>query len=339
MRRILLPLVALLVAGASTFAVRGWLERGNPPEQAARRASEGAEGGAGGRGRAARRLFRPGRRPALAGVARRGRSRQLSLRGRNNEADLVGAVVRRPIAAGQPISADSVVKPGDRGFLAAVLDPGMRAISVPIDEAAGNAGLIFPGDHVDLILTQSIEAAGDPAGSRRVSETVLEDLRVIAIGRRLKDEGGEEAAGGKQPRTATLEATPEAAEKIALVNELGKLALSLRSLAVAGARQARHDSGHAHLGHRCQPGAAAGEPAPIDLGRDPWRQGRDRQHPSGSRVMSAAVWMGRRPLGCGSCLRLRSLGLVLALAPYRRLGRSGRCRQRASSCSRSARAS
>jgi len=60
--------------------------------------------------------------------------------------DLVGAVVRRPIAAGQPIGADSVVKPGDRGFLAAVLDPGMRAISVPIDEAAGNAGLIFPGD-------------------------------------------------------------------------------------------------------------------------------------------------------------------------------------------------
>ena len=156
------------------------------------------------------------------------------LRSRNNEADLVGAVVRRPITAGQPISTDSVVKPGDRGFLAAVLDPGMRAISVPVDEATGNAGLIFPGDHVDLILTQSIEAAGDPAGSRRVSETVLEDLRVIAIGRRLKDEGGEEVAGGKQARTATLEATPEVAEKIALVNELGKLALSLRSLAVAG---------------------------------------------------------------------------------------------------------
>ena len=66
-----------------------------------------------------------------------------------------------------------MVKPGERGFLAAVLEPGMRAISVPIDEASGNAGLIFPGDQVDLILTQTIEAARRPAGARRVSETVL----------------------------------------------------------------------------------------------------------------------------------------------------------------------
>jgi pilus assembly protein CpaB len=237
MRRILLPLVALLVAGASTFAVRGWLERGNPPEQAARVPVKELKAV----------LVAAAGLPVGSFVQADGLRWQewpdvavpdsYLVRGRNDEADLVGAVVRRPIAAGQPISADSTVKPGDRGFLAAVLDPGMRAISVPIDEAAGNAGLIFPGDHVDLILTQSIEAAGDPAGSRRVSETVLEDLRVIAIGQRLKDEGGEEAAGGKQPRTATLEATPEAAEKIALVNELGKLALSLRSLAVASPAQ------------------------------------------------------------------------------------------------------
>src|SRR3954447_20736346 len=236
MRRILLPLVALLVAGASTFAVRGWLERGRPPEQA--RPVEKQLKAV---------LVAAARMPVGSFVQADGLRWQewpdvavpdsYLVRGRNDEADLVGAVVRRPIAAGQPIGADSVVKPGDRGFLAAVLDPGMRAISVPIDEAAGNAGLIFPGDHVDLILTQSIEAAGDPAGSRRLSETVLEDLRVIAIGQRLKDEGGEEAAGGKQPRTATLEATPEAAEKIALVNELGKLALSLRSLAVASPAQ------------------------------------------------------------------------------------------------------
>jgi pilus assembly protein CpaB len=119
------------------------------------------------------------------------------VRGQNDEAELVGAVVRRPIAMGQPINAASVVKPGERGFLAAVLDPGMRAISVPVDEAAGNAGLIFPGDRVDLILTETMEAAGDPAGSRRVSETVLEDVRVIAMGRRLKADGGEEAGGGQ----------------------------------------------------------------------------------------------------------------------------------------------
>lgn len=107
----------------------------------------------------------------------------------------------------------------------------MRAISVPVDEAAGNAGLVFPGDRVDLILTQTLNAEGDPAGSRRVSETVLEDLRVIAMGRRLSGGSSEEAGSGQQARTATLEATPQAAEKIALVAELGKLALSLRSLA------------------------------------------------------------------------------------------------------------
>ena len=155
------------------------------------------------------------------------------VRGQADEAQFVGAVVRQPLTLGQPLTASHVVKPGERGFLAAVLEPGMRAISVPVDEAAGNAGLVFPGDRVDLILTQSLNAEGDPAGSRRVSETVLEDLRVIAMGRRLSSGAGEDGTTGQQARTATLEATPQAAEKIALVAELGKLALSLRSLALA----------------------------------------------------------------------------------------------------------
>jgi pilus assembly protein CpaB len=152
------------------------------------------------------------------------------VRGVADEAQFAGAVVRQPLAAGQPVTGTALVKPGERGFLAAVLEPGMRAISVPVDEAAGNAGLVFPGDRVDLILTQTIGVDGDPAGSRRVSETVLRDLRVIAMGRRLGG-GGDEAASGQPARTATLEATPEAVERIALVAELGKLALSLRSLA------------------------------------------------------------------------------------------------------------
>ena len=142
---------------------------------------------------------------------------------------VIGAVVRRGLFAGQPITTASVVKPGDRGFLAAVLSPGMRAVSVPINATSGNSGLIFPGDRVDLILTQTLD--GDT--TRRVSETVLPNIRIIAMG----VETGDDPQQGKhheKARTATLEVTPRQAESVALVTELGKLSLSLRSLANDG---------------------------------------------------------------------------------------------------------
>ncbi len=143
---------------------------------------------------------------------------------------VVGAVVRRGLAPGQPITNATVVKPGDRGFLAAVLSPGNRAVSVPINATSGNAGLIFPGDHVDLILTQTLEG-DDGEVARRVSETVLANIRIIAMG----VETGDVAKDGKnheKARTATLEVTPSQAEGVALITELGKLSLSLRSLAL-----------------------------------------------------------------------------------------------------------
>jgi pilus assembly protein CpaB len=232
MRRLVLPLVALVLTGVSTFAVRNWLESQRRPTPVVAQPA-------------------PEQRKAILVAAQDlpigsfvqpdslrwqewpdvTTPETYLVRGQRDEAELAGAVVRRPVAVGQPLTDGSVVKPGERGFLAAVLDPGMRAVSVPVDEASSNAGLIFPGDRVDLILTQTIEAAADPTGARRVSETVLEDVRVIAMGRRLKnDEDGE---GGQQARTATLEATPVAAEKVALVTELGKLSLSPRSLAAA----------------------------------------------------------------------------------------------------------
>jgi pilus assembly protein CpaB len=108
----------------------------------------------------------------------------------------------------------------------------MRAVSVPVDEASSNAGLIFPGDRVDLIVTHSLDLTGEAGVSRRVSETVLRDLRVIAMGRSLKGEAEADLTVGAQARTATLETSPAGAEKIALASELGKLSLSLRSLAV-----------------------------------------------------------------------------------------------------------
>jgi pilus assembly protein CpaB len=152
------------------------------------------------------------------------------LRGKRADTEMVGAVVRSFIAAGEPITDGAVVKPGDRGFLAAVLSPGMRAVSVPINPTSSNAGLIFPGDRVDLILTQSLTSGDNGGETRRVSETVLKDIRIIAMGADLGDVA-EPGKANDKAKTATFEVTPQQAESVALLTELGKLSLSLRSLA------------------------------------------------------------------------------------------------------------
>jgi pilus assembly protein CpaB len=154
------------------------------------------------------------------------------LKGVRSDAEMIGAVVRRRIAAGSPMIDGAVVKPGERGFLAAVLEPGMRAVSVPINPTSANSGLIFPGDRVDLILTQSLVTSEAEGSVRRVSETVLSDIRIIAMGTETGDDPAQGEANEKA-KTATFEVTPQQAEKVALLTELGKISLSLRSLATA----------------------------------------------------------------------------------------------------------
>jgi pilus assembly protein CpaB len=166
------------------------------------------------------------------------------LKGTRSKDDMVGAVVRRGIAEGFPITDGSVVKPGERGFLAAVLAPGMRAVSLPINATSSNAGLIFPGDRVDLILTQALEG-DNGASTRRVSETVLQDIRIIAMGTETSDELGE-GKNYEKAKTATFEVEPRVAEKVALLTELGKLSLSLRSLANEHAELAPPDEGNSY---------------------------------------------------------------------------------------------
>jgi pilus assembly protein CpaB len=139
--------------------------------------------------------------------------------------DVVGAVVRRGIVAGEPVTGGRIVRPGDRGFLAAVLQPGMRAVAVGVNPTSGIAGLVFPGDRVDIILTQTIETGGPQP--RMASETVLENVRVLAIDQVLNDQSGEPMLG----KNATIEVTPKQAEVVAVVSDMGKLSLSLRSLA------------------------------------------------------------------------------------------------------------
>ncbi|HEY3910100.1 MAG TPA: Flp pilus assembly protein CpaB [Stellaceae bacterium] len=147
------------------------------------------------------------------------------------EKSLASSVARAPFAAGEPIIRAKIVAPGDRGFLAAVLQPGMRAVSVPVDVTADVSGFVMPGDRVDLLLTLPVPqpGAGGNGYQHKAAETVLRDLRVIAIDQRLDSKDGQAALA----RTVTFEVTPKECEIIAVAAEIGKLSLSLRSLAAA----------------------------------------------------------------------------------------------------------
>ena len=152
------------------------------------------------------------------------------MRGRDKEDAGLGSVVRRPFVAGEPLLAGQMVAPGERGFLAAVLTPGMRAAAVGVDAVSAASGLIWPGDRVDLILTQNLDVGhSDPR--KAIGETFLRDIRVLSIDQRLGEAmDGHEAPEGKAPRTATLEVTQQQAEMLKVATGLGSIALSLRSL-------------------------------------------------------------------------------------------------------------
>jgi len=140
---------------------------------------------------------------------------------------LAGSVARTSLAQGQPLTAGMLIAPGDRSYMAAVLRPGMRAVTINVSVSTGVGGFVFPGDHVDLILTRQ----SDRTGGRGVSvETVLRDLRVLGMDQRSSNQKNEIVA----PQSATLEVSPQQAETVALASELGKLSLSLRSLSDDG---------------------------------------------------------------------------------------------------------
>ena len=147
------------------------------------------------------------------------------LSGARTAENFAGWVARDPFAAGEPISEAKIVSPGSRGFLAAVLGPGMRAVSVPVTATSGISGFVFPGDQVDILITHQL-TGGD--AQHRAAETVLHDVRVIGIDQKLDTKNSEALVA----HTATLEVTPKQSEMIAVAAEIGKLSLSLRSLAM-----------------------------------------------------------------------------------------------------------
>lgn len=233
LRSILLLLVALVVAGFTAFYARGWIAA----ERAAFMASIPEEA--------------PVAPPTLVLVAKEdlpagrfvkpadmkwqawpkdGLIEMYWIQGERDMNELKGAVVRLLISAGQPITDSRVVHPGDRGFLAAVLNPGMRGVSVPVNATSGIAGFVFPGDWVDLILTIRVNVKNEESGNnetRYFSETLLTDVRVLAVDQSIENEKGEVNVA----KTATLEVTTKQAEMVAIALEMGSISLSLHSLA------------------------------------------------------------------------------------------------------------
>jgi len=152
------------------------------------------------------------------------------VRGQIDGSALQGTVVRQEITAGQPITQGSLVRPGDRGFLAAALGPGMRAVTLSVTSQAGVAGFVFPGDRVDIVLTQTV--AGGVGEPLKAAETILRNVRVLATDQRTDNTAN---ADGKSVvstfSSVTVEATPKIAEKLAVAQTVGALSLSLRSIA------------------------------------------------------------------------------------------------------------
>ena len=144
-------------------------------------------------------------------------------------------MVRRSLGQNDVILNGDVLRPGDRGFLAAVLGVGMRAVTVGVDPISGIAGLIWPGDRVDLVLTQTSDEKDQPLDRRVFSETVLKDVRVIAVDQQMVQGGQATTANAgtasQANRTVTLEASSFDAERVTTAARLGKLSLVVRASA------------------------------------------------------------------------------------------------------------
>ena len=138
-----------------------------------------------------------------------------------------GAVARAPFIAGEPIREQKLVRADGAGFLSAILPAGMRAISTEISAETGAGGFILPNDHVDVIVTRRDQQAG---GDNITSETILRNIRVLAIDQTVEEKNGQKVVVGK---TVTLELGPQQAETLAQARQRGTLSLALRSLADA----------------------------------------------------------------------------------------------------------
>ena len=143
--------------------------------------------------------------------------------------EISGSIARLPLVTGEPIRETKFIKANGSGLMAAILPAGMRAVSTEISPETGAGGFILPNDHVDVLLSRrDREAEKAGAAESFVSETILNNIRVLAIDQTVEEKNGQKVVVGK---TATLELLPRQAESLALARQLGTLSLALRSLA------------------------------------------------------------------------------------------------------------
>jgi pilus assembly protein CpaB len=142
--------------------------------------------------------------------------------------ELAGSVARAALLSGEPVTPNKLIKAGQGGVLAAILPPGMRAISTRIKAETAAGSLILPNDHVDVILIRHVR--GRSGQDANVADTLFRNVRVMAIGQQIETKEGKKSAD-VSASTATLELTPKQAEMMALANSMGEITLSLRSVA------------------------------------------------------------------------------------------------------------
>lgn len=147
---------------------------------------------------------------------------------------LRGALVRNFLDTGSPVTSKDILHPRERGFLASVLAPDSRAVSINVDAASGVSGLIWPGDYVDVVLTlESTTAAENKNPDHQhgtLSETVAQNVRIVAIDQEIVQAGpAGNAAAGKVAHTVSLQLAPEQVKKVTVAAQLGKLTLAVRS--------------------------------------------------------------------------------------------------------------
>jgi pilus assembly protein CpaB len=233
-KRIVFLLLAVIVAGATAFLARAWLQA----ERAAVMAQAGVKPQTATSTKPAVQVL-VARNPLRAGQMIKAEDLRWQpwpqgnlpstyiIEGKRSISDFAGAIARSPMHVGEPVVESELIMPGSRGFLAAVLRPGMRAVSVPATPTSTVSGFIYAGDRVDVMLTHTLVALDNDKDKHDVTETILRNARVIALDQKVDFVPGDKPEPAK---TATLELTPKQAEIVTLAVKMGELSLVLRSV-------------------------------------------------------------------------------------------------------------